>query len=47
MIEMNFVVPMDVPEEMVETWLENMAAATCNTGRMNLFACDQKIEHLN
>ena len=46
-IEMNFVVPMDVPEEMVETWLENMAAATCNTGRMNLFACDQKIEHLN
>ena len=46
-IEMDVVVPMDVPEEMVETWLENMAAATCNTGRMNLFACDQKIEHLN
>ena len=44
---MDVVVPMDVPEEMVETWLENMAAATCNTGRMNLFACDQKIEHLN
>lgn len=46
-IEMDVVVPMDVPEEMVENWLENMAAATCNTGRMNLFACDQKIEHLN
>jgi len=46
-IEMDVVVPMDVPEEMVESWLENMAAATCNTGRMNLFACDQKIEHLN
>jgi len=44
---MDVVVPMDVPEEMVESWLENMAAATCNTGRMNLFACDQKIEHLN
>ncbi|MGY8701202.1 MAG: aldolase [Candidatus Poseidoniales archaeon] len=47
MIEMDVVVPMDVPEEMVENWLDNMAAATCNTGRMNLFACDQKIEHLN
>ena len=46
-IMMDVVVPMDVPEEMVESWLENMAAATCNTGRMNLFACDQKIEHLN
>jgi DhnA family fructose-bisphosphate aldolase class Ia len=46
-IEMDVVVPMDVPEEMVENWLDNMAAATCNTGRMNLFACDQKIEHLN
>jgi DhnA family fructose-bisphosphate aldolase class Ia len=44
---MDVVVPMDVPEEMVENWLDNMAAATCNTGRMNLFACDQKIEHLN
>ena len=44
---MDVAVPMDVPEEMVETWLENMAAATCGTGRMNLFACDQKIEHLN
>ena len=24
-----------------------MDAATCGTGKMNLFACDQKIEHLN
>ena len=39
--------PADVPEEMAETWLANMAAATCGTGKMNLFACDQKIEHLN
>ena len=24
-----------------------MDAATAGTGKMNLFACDQKIEHLN
>jgi len=43
----NYHVPADVPEEMVETYAANMDAATCGTGRMNLFACDQKIEHLN
>ncbi|MCS5537857.1 MAG: hypothetical protein NZ770_07100, partial [Candidatus Poseidoniaceae archaeon] len=44
---MDIAPPADVPEEMAETWLANMAAATCGTGKMNLFACDQKIEHLN
>ena len=39
--------PADVPDELAETWLRNMAAATNGTGRLNLFACDQKIEHLN
>jgi DhnA family fructose-bisphosphate aldolase class Ia len=40
-------VPADVPDELIETYLENMRAATSGTGSMNLFACDQKIEHLN
>lgn len=40
-------VPADVPDELVETFIQNMDAATAGTGRMNLFACDQKIEHLN
>jgi len=43
----DIVVPADVPDEHRNRYLRNMAAATCNTGRMNLFACDQKIEHLN
>ncbi len=43
----DIVVPADVPDEHRNMYLRNMAAATCNTGRMNLFACDQKIEHLN
>ena len=40
-------VPGDVPDDLVETYLDNLMAATCGTGAMNLFACDQKIEHLN
>jgi class I fructose-bisphosphate aldolase len=40
-------VPADVPDELIETFIENMNAATCGTGKINLFACDQKIEHLN
>ena len=47
MDENNFIIPADVPEDMLQTYVENMNAATCGTGRMNLFACDQKIEHLN
>ena len=40
-------VPADVPDELIDTFIQNMDAATAGTGKMNLFACDQKIEHLN
>ena len=40
-------VPADVPDELVETFNQNMDAATAGTGKMKLLACDQKIEHLN
>ena len=40
-------VPADVMPETVETYLDNYMAATRGTGRLMLFACDQKIEHLN
>lgn len=40
-------VPVDVPAESRETYIDNYLKATQNTGRLMLFACDQKIEHLN
>ena len=40
-------VPVDVPAESRETYIDNYMAATRGTGRLMLFACDQKIEHLN
>ncbi|HIF91279.1 MAG TPA: aldolase [Candidatus Poseidoniales archaeon] len=40
-------VPADVPNELQDVFVKNMDSATAGTGRMNLFACDQKIEHLN
>jgi class I fructose-bisphosphate aldolase len=40
-------VPADVGPEARETYIANYLAATRNTGRLMLFACDQKIEHLN
>ncbi|MHB1017191.1 MAG: aldolase [Coriobacteriia bacterium] len=40
-------VPVDVPAELRETYIDNYLAATRGTGRLMLFACDQKIEHLN
>ncbi len=40
-------VPLDVPAALRETYVENYLKATQNTGRLMLFACDQKIEHLN
>ena len=46
-METKYPVPADVPDELIETFIDNMDAATCGTGKMNLFACDQKIEHLN
>ena len=40
-------VPLDVPEVSREIYIENYLKATLGTGRLMLFACDQKIEHLN
>lgn len=40
-------VPMDVPEESRETYVSNYLKATRETGRLMLFACDQKVEHMN
>lgn len=40
-------VPVDVPREARETYIDNYMAATRGTGRLMLFACDQKVEHLN
>jgi fructose-bisphosphate aldolase/6-deoxy-5-ketofructose 1-phosphate synthase len=41
------VVPLDVPSESRNTYIENYLLATKNSGRLMLFAGDQKIEHLN
>ena len=40
-------VPADVMPEARESYIDNYLAATRGTGRLMLFACDQKIEHLN
>jgi class I fructose-bisphosphate aldolase len=40
-------VPVDVLPEARETYIENYLAATQGTGRLMLYACDQKIEHMN
>ena len=40
-------VPVDVSPEMREAYIDNYMKATRGTGRLMLFACDQKIEHLN
>jgi len=40
-------VPLDVPEEARETYVENYMEITNSTGRLMLFAGDQKVEHLN
>ncbi len=40
-------VPADVMPEARDLYIDNYLKATRNTGRLMLFACDQKIEHLN
>ena len=40
-------VPSDVMPEAREDYIDNYLAATRETGRLMLFACDQKVEHLN
>src|SRR3990172_4878772 len=39
--------PLDVPEDKRDEYKANMERATHNTGRLMLFAGDQKVEHLN
>lgn len=40
-------IPADVPHDKEHEYLNNYATITKNTGRLVLFACDQKIEHMN
>ncbi len=40
-------VPLDVPKEAHKTYIKNYLEITRNTGRLMLFAGDQKVEHLN
>ena len=40
-------VPADVLPEARETYIDSYMKATRETGRLMLFACDQKMEHLN
>jgi class I fructose-bisphosphate aldolase len=40
-------VPADVPAAARDIYVDNFLKATRNTGHLMLFACDQKIEHLN
>jgi len=40
-------VPLDVPKEMRDTYIANYDLITGGSGRLMLFAGDQKIEHLN
>ncbi|MBN2110469.1 MAG: aldolase [Methanosarcinaceae archaeon] len=45
--EEDIVIPLDVPPAARETYLHNYMEITKGTGRMMLFAGDQKVEHLN
>ncbi|MBW9221679.1 aldolase [Methanothermococcus sp. SCGC AD-155-C09] len=45
--EKDVIVPMDVPYNKREVYIKNYLTLTENTGRLMLFAGDQKIEHLN
>jgi fructose-bisphosphate aldolase / 6-deoxy-5-ketofructose 1-phosphate synthase len=40
-------IPADVPKDKKQTFLKNLKTITHNTGRLMLFAGDQKVEHLN
>ena len=41
------IVPLDVPKAMRDTYIDNYMAITRSSGRLMLFAGDQKLEHLN
>ena len=44
---MKILIPADVPQDMRETYENNFRTLTHDTGRLMLFAGDQKVEHLN
>ncbi len=44
---MEIIVPMDVPKKIRSKYIENYLKITKNTGKLMLFAGDQKIEHMN
>ncbi len=44
---MNLYLPADVPAERENTFVENFEKSTGGSGRLMLFAGDQKVEHLN
>jgi fructose-bisphosphate aldolase/6-deoxy-5-ketofructose 1-phosphate synthase len=41
------IVPLDVPKDARESYVQNFMTVTHDTGRLMLFAGDQKVEHLN
>jgi fructose-bisphosphate aldolase/6-deoxy-5-ketofructose 1-phosphate synthase len=43
----DIMIPCDIPQAMREKYLNNYLAATRESGRLMLFAGDQKVEHLN
>jgi len=43
----NFEIPADVPEDKIDEYIKNMNEITGGSGRLMLFAGDQKVEHLN
>jgi fructose-bisphosphate aldolase/6-deoxy-5-ketofructose 1-phosphate synthase len=43
----NIPIPGDVPNNVLQVFQDNYNAITRDTGRLMLFACDQKIEHMN
>jgi DhnA family fructose-bisphosphate aldolase class Ia len=45
--EKNVMVPMDVPADAQKEYVENYLTVTHESGRLMLFAGDQKVEHLN
>ncbi len=45
--DMKNFLPADVPQEMEKSFLENFEKSTGGSGRLMLFAGDQKVEHLN
>jgi len=46
-IKASLIIPADVPENKRDTFSKNYLLLTRETGRLFIFSCDHKIEHLN